>query len=101
MSCELARINYIRGLNEWVELAELLRDTPLPRVVGAEDWTNFEKLTDSCQQAFERYMSAQREYATAAAQHQHGLPQDEAAGPPPSGPTRNTPRSSARPRRTR
>jgi hypothetical protein len=71
MSSELARMNYISELNEWVQLVELLRDTPLPRVVGAEDWTNFEKLTDSCRQAFERYLSAQREYAAAAAQHQH------------------------------
>ena len=99
MSCELARMNYISGLNEWVRLAELLRDTPLPRVVGAEDWTNFEKLTDSCQQAFQRYISAQQEYATAAGQHQH--PQGEAEAPPPGGPTRSTPRPSARPRRTR
>ena len=99
MSCELARMNYISGLNEWVQLAELLRDTPLPRVVGAEDWTNFENLTDSCQQAFERYMSAQRDYATAAAQHEH--PPAEAGAPPPAGSTRSTPRPSARPRRTR
>ena len=98
MSCELARMNYLSELNEWVQLVELLRDTPLPRVVGAEDWTNFEKLTDSCRQAFERYLSAQREYAAAAAQHQH--PQDEPADPP-RGPTRSTPRPSARPKRTR
>jgi len=101
MSCELARMNYIRGLNEWVQLAELLRDTPLPRVLGAEHWTNVEKLTDSCQQAFQRYMSAQREYATAAGQHQHQLPQDEAGVPPPSEPARSTPRPSSRPRRSR
>ena len=101
MSCELARMNYSSGLNEWVRLAELLRDTPLPRVVGAEDWTNFEKLTESCQQAFERYMSAQKEYATAAAQHQHQPPQGEAGVAPPGGRTRSTPRPSARSRRPR
>lgn len=101
MSCELARMNYISGLNEWVQLAELLRDTPLPRVVGAEDWTNFEKLTESCQQAFERYLSAQRDYATAAGQHKHEVAQGEAEVPPRGGPARSTPRPSARPRRTR
>ena len=95
MTCELARMNYISGLNEWVQLAELLRDTPLPRVVGAEDWTDFEKLTDSCQQAFQRYQAAQIDYATAAAQHEH--PPAEAAAQPPGGPPRSTPR----PRRNR
>jgi len=71
MSCEIARLNYLSSLNEWVQLAERLRDTPLPRVVGAEDWTNFEKLTDACERAFQRYLNSQREYAAAAAQHVH------------------------------
>ena len=77
MSCEIARLNYLSGLNEWVQLAERLRDTPLPRVVGAEDWTNFEKLTDACERAFQRYRDAQREYAAAAGQHEHAPPQDK------------------------
>jgi hypothetical protein len=77
MSCEMARLNYLSGLNEWVELAERLRDTPLPRVVGADDWTNFEKLTDACERAFQRYMNAQREYTAAAAQHEHEPQQDK------------------------
>jgi hypothetical protein len=97
-------MNYISGLNEWVQLAEQLRDTPLPRVVGAEDWTNFEKLTDSCQQAFQHYLNAQKEYATAAAQHQHQAPpppQDEDGFAPVDGRTRGAPRSSGRPRRAR
>src|SRR5688572_581615 len=76
MACEMARLNYISGLNEWVQLAERLRDTPLPRVVGAEDWTNFEKLTEACERAFQRYMNSQREYAAAAAQHEHEPQQD-------------------------
>ena len=77
MSCEIPRLNYISGLNEWVQLAERLRDTPLPRVVGAEDWTNFEKLTESCEHAFQRYMNAQREYAAAAGKHEHQPQQDK------------------------
>ena len=77
MSCEIARLNYISGLHEWVELAERLRDTPLPRVVGAEDWTNFEKLTDACERAFQRYKDARQEYAVAAAQHKHEPRQDK------------------------
>src|SRR2546425_2529628 len=71
MTCEIARLNYLSGLNEWVELAERLRDTPLPRVVGAEDWANFDKLTDASERAFQRYLDAKREYAAAAAQHVH------------------------------
>ncbi|TMB64673.1 MAG: hypothetical protein E6J43_13195 [Chloroflexi bacterium] len=77
MSCEIARLNYTSGLHEWVELAERLRDTPLPRVVGAEDWTNFEKLTDACERAFQRYKDARQEYAAAAEQHKHEPRQDK------------------------